>query len=166
VTIQQGHLTAVGPGRISLSRQALNGVTSNAPATAAVGAGPAASGQVNFAQDLAYQAMENLAFDQMDASVNSLAHDRLGMVFHIKGRHDPPTRQKASIAVRDLIGGHALDKPFNLPSDTKIDLTLDTSLNFGDLVKALGQAWRDSLNGDAARRSQSVQGATAKDTSK
>lgn len=167
VTIQQGHLAAVGPGRISLSRQALNGVSSNAPATAAVGVGLAASGQVNFAQDLAYQAMENLAFDQMDASVNSLAHDRLGMIFHIKGRHDPPTRQKATIALSDLIGGHALDKPFNLPSDTKIDLTLDTSLNFGDLVKALGQAWRDSLSsGGAARRSQPVQGATSKDTSK
>ena len=165
VTIQQGRLTAIGPGRISLSRQALNGVTSNAPA--AVGAAPAASGQAGFAQDLAYQAMENLAFDQMDASVNSLAHDRLGMIFHIKGRHDPPTRQKATIAVRDLLGGHALDKPFNLPSDTKIDLTLDTSLNFGDLVKALGQAWRDSLGGGgAARRSGPVQDSTAKDAGK
>ena len=165
VTIQQGRLAAIGPGRISLSRQALNGVSSKAPVASAAGA--ATSGQVNFAQDLAYQAMENLAFDQLDASINSLAGDRLGMLFHIKGRHDPPTRQKASIALSDLIGGHALDKPFNLPSDTKIDLTLDTSLNFGDLVKALGQAWRDSLSGGgAARRSQSVQGGAAKDAGK
>lgn len=162
VKIDQGHLAAVGPGRISLSRQALSGVASNAPATAVVSKGAAVAGQVNFAQDLAYQAMENLAFDSMDAAINSIAHDRLGILFHIKGRHDPPTRQKATIALSDIIGGHALDKPFNLPSDTKIDLTLDTSLNFGDLVKALGQAWRDSLNAGRSPRSAPVQGSPAK----
>ena len=100
--------------------------------------------------------MENLAFDQMDASINSQAHDRLGMLFHIRGRHDPPTRQKATLAVKDVISGHAMDKPMMLPSDTKIDLTLDTSLNFGDLVGALGQAWRDALssNPEAGRSGQ------------
>ena len=164
VKVLQGHLAAVGPGRISLSRQALSGVASNAPAAARVTKGDATAGQVNFAQDLAYQAMENLAFDTMDASVNSIAGDRLGMIFHIKGRHDPPTRQKATIALSDVVSGHALDKPFNLPSDTKIDLTLDTSLNFGDLVRALGQAWRDSLNAGRAKRSPPVQGSNPKTT--
>ena len=144
VTISQGHLAAIGPGRISISRKALSGVATGA------------ADQPGFAQDLAFQAMENLAFDQMDASIDSQAHDRLGMLFHIKGRHDPPTRQKATLAVKDVLSGHAMDKPMKLPSDTKIDLTLDTSLNFGDLVDALGQAWRDALssNRDAGRSGQ------------
>ena len=144
VTIQQGHLAAIGPGRVSISRKALSGAAK----------GPA--DQPGFAQDLAYQAMENLAFDQMDASINSQPHDRLGMLFHIRGRHDPPTRQKATLAVKDVLSGHAMDKPMMLPSDTKIDLTLDTSLNFGDLVEALGQTWRDALssNREAARSAQ------------
>ena len=144
VTISQGHLAAIGPGRVSISRKALSGVATGT------------ADQPGFAQDLAYQAMENLAFDQMDASINSQAHDRLGMLFHIKGRHDPPTRQKATLAVKDVLSGHAMDKPMMLPSDTKIDLTLDTSLNFGDLVEALGQAWRDALssNREAGRSGQ------------
>jgi hypothetical protein len=135
LTIQHGRLAAVQPGRISISRKALTGGSS---------VGQTAATSTGFAQDLAYQAMENLAFDQLDASVNSLPNDRLGIVFHIKGRHDPPQRQRATIALLDLIRGKALAKPLTLPSDTKIDLTLDTSLNFGELVRALNQAWRDS----------------------
>jgi hypothetical protein len=163
LTIQQGHLAAVGPGRISISRKALTGGSSvsAAPAT------PGAPGQAGFAQDLAYQAMENLAFDQLDASVNSLPGDRLGLLFHIKGRHDPPRPTRATIAIGDLIGGHPLDKPMNLPSDTKIDLTLDTSLNFGELIRALGQAWRDSMQDSGApNRSAPVQGQGASVTTK
>jgi hypothetical protein len=148
LTIQHGQLAAVRPGRISISRKALTGGSNPAePADASTG----------FAQDLAYQAMENLAFDQLDASVNSLPNDRLGIVFHIKGRHDPPQRQGATIAVRDLLRGKALAKPLTLPSDTKIDLTLDTSLNFGELVRALSEAWRESTGGAEPPRSAAVQ---------
>jgi hypothetical protein len=163
LTIQQGHLAAVGPGRISISRKALTGGGSGVIARPVAGGG----GQANFAQDLAYQAMENLAFDQLDASVNSLAGDRLGVLFHIKGRHDPPQKARATIALSDVIAGKPLAKPINLPSDTKIDLTLDTSLNFGELVRALGQAWRDSMHvSGAPNRSAPVQGQGASVTSK
>ena len=158
--ITAGHLTAVAPGRISISRQALGGVSNTASAPVA----SSLSGQANFAQDLAYQALDNLAFDQLDASVNSVAGDRLGMLFHIKGRHDPPRRQKATIALTDLIAGRALAKPIALPSDTKIDLTLDSSLNFGELVEALGVAWRNALGGGEAHRSGPVQGQTSRVT--
>ena len=75
--------------------------------------------------------MENLAFEQLDASIDTQPGDRLGILFHIKGRHDPPQRARATIAVADVLRGQPLAKPINLPSDTKIDLTLDTSLNFG-----------------------------------
>ena len=153
LTIQQGRLAAVRPGRISISRQALTGGAKSAtPGAAAV------SGQAAFAQDLAYQAMENLAFDQLDASMNSVAGDRLSVLFHINGRHDPPQKQRAVIAVGDLLGGRALAKPLALPSGTKINLTLDTSLNFGELVRELRQMWRESLGAAAPpRHSASVQ---------
>lgn len=148
LTINQGRLVAVGPGRLSISRKALTGGANRATAQVA-------SGQAGFAQDLAYQAMENLAFEQLDAAMNSLPGERLGILFHIKGRHDPPQKQRAKIGLNDLLGGRALAKPIDLPSDTRIDLTLDTSLNFGELVRGLGEAWRDSL---ADGRSPPVQG--------
>ena len=156
VRIHQGTLVAAGPGRLSISRKALTGANASV-----------AAGQAGFAQDLAYQAMDNLSFDQLDATMNSIAGERLGVLFHIKGRHDPPTRQSATIAVSDLIGGKALNKPIPLPSDTQINLTLDTSLNFGELVAALSQAWRDSLaGGDPGGRSPAVQGQTPSVTTK
>ncbi|HEV7157816.1 MAG TPA: YdbH domain-containing protein, partial [Caulobacteraceae bacterium] len=73
IVISHGELAAVGPGHLSISRKALS-------------AGAPATGQAGFAQDLAYQAMENLAFDHLDASLNSLPNDRLAILFHIKGR--------------------------------------------------------------------------------
>ncbi len=140
VTVRHGAVAAIGGGRLSISRAALGGPVVAGGATAV-----AAAGGSSFAQDFAYQAMENLAFDTLDASVNSLAHDRLGILFHIKGRHDPPTPQRAVFRLADVLGGRALSKPVPLPSGTRIDLTLDTSLNFGDLVDALAAAWRDAI---------------------
>ena len=46
-------------------------------------------------QDLAYQALENLAFDTLTADINSVADGRLQVIFHVKGRSDPPTPQQA-----------------------------------------------------------------------
>jgi hypothetical protein len=161
--IRQGRLAAIAPGRISISRNALTGGANSGAASAS----PADSGKASVAQDLAYQAMENLAFDTLNASVDSLPDDRLGMLFHIKGRHDPPQPQRATISLKDLVGGRALAKPIALPSNTKIDLTLDTSLNFGELVQALTQAWRDALGGSgAASRSAPVQGPDASVTAR
>ncbi len=141
--ILQGHLAAVAPGRISISRKALGDVSTSVGKAAS----PGAAGD-GFAQNLAYQAVENLAFDELDATMNSLADNRLGILFHIKGRHDPPQRTRATIALSDVLSGHALRKPIDLPSDTKINLTLDTTLNFGELVAALENAWRASLGQD------------------
>ena len=136
LTIQSGSLTAGGGGRLSISRAAFEGAPVS-PATAA----PSTS----FAQDFAYQAMENLSFDSMDATLNSQTHDRLGILFHIKGRHEPPTRTRAMFRLLDILQGKALAKPVLLPSGTKIDLTLDTSLNFGELIEALRGAWNNAV---------------------
>ena len=96
-------------------------------------------------QDFAYQALEHLAFDQLTADLNSVAGGRLQIVFHVKGHSDPPQQQKAEVALTDLINGTALQKPIPLPSNTPIDLTLDTSLNFDELLKSYEEAWSKTL---------------------
>ena len=135
--ITNGHIAADGPGRLSVDRSLW------AQGDAAVSS--------NAVQDFAYQALENLAFEQMSADLNSVANGRLQIVFHIKGRSDPPTRQVAEVAITDIINGTALYKPIPLPSGTPIDLTLDTSLNFDELLKSYAEAWSKSIRpeGDA-----------------
>jgi len=133
--IKDGRLTSDGAGRLELGR-ALWGEGANA---------------VNAVQDFAYQALENLAFDSLTAEVNSVGEGRLQIVFHIKGRSDPPKPQTADVAVSDIIEGTALLKPVPLPSGTPIDLTLDASLNFDELLKSYAEAWSKSLEGLGAR---------------
>jgi hypothetical protein len=60
------------------------------------------------------------------------------MVFHLKGRHDPPKSVPTTVAVTDLVRGTAFDKPIALPKGTPVDLTLDTSLNFDQLLADYG----------------------------
>ena len=52
----------------------------------------------------------------------------------------------AEVAIADVINGTALYKPIPLPSGTPIDLTLDTSLNFDELLKSYAEAWSKSLS--------------------
>ena len=129
--IVNGHVSADGPGRLSLDRSLW---TQGEAALAA-----------NAVQDFAYQALENLAFEQLSADLNSTANGRLQVVFHIKGHSDPPQPQKAEVALTDIIKGTALTKPIPLPSGTPIDLTLDSSLNFDELLKSYAQAWSKTL---------------------
>jgi hypothetical protein len=134
--IINGHIAADGPGRLSVDRSLW------AQGDAALSS--------NAVQDFAYQALENLAFEQMSADLNSVANGRLQIVFHIKGRSDPPTRQVAEVAITDIINGTALYKPIPLPSGTPIDLTLDTSLNFDELLKSYAEAWSKSIRPEGA----------------
>lgn len=140
IAVKEGVLSSVGGGRLSISRAALGAPGAGSASSAA---GPAAQGGV--AQDFAYQALENLAFDSLEARLNTLPKDRLGVIFHIKGRHDPPKPVRALIRLADVMRGRALQRPLALPSETKIDLTLDTSLNFGELIRALAAAWQDAM---------------------
>ncbi|HYD28313.1 intermembrane phospholipid transport protein YdbH family protein [Brevundimonas sp.] len=125
VRISGGTLAAVQPGRLSIQREALVGVE----------AGGGGEGvPPNTVQDLAYQAMENLSFDILSADVNSLDAGRIGVLFHIRGRHDPPQRQELRIPITEFISREFLNRELPLPSDTQIDLTLDTTLNLNQLV--------------------------------
>ena len=101
----------------------------------------------NTVEDLAYQAMENLAFDTLTADVNSEGEGRLGVRFHIVGRHDPPERQELRLSLSELISRKFLERTLPLPSGTGINLTLDTTLNLNQLVSDL-LAVNRARNGD------------------
>ena len=109
-----------------------------------------APGEVNAFSEFAYQAMEHLAFDQLDAEVNSLDNGRLGVLLHIKGEHTPPQKQEIRLTIMELIRRDFMNKALPLPSGTKVDLTLDTSLNMDQLLK-------DFADYQALRGSQAVQ---------
>ena len=138
-----GRLYAEGPGRLTIRRQALTGAVATAGAEGA---------QPNAVQDFAYQALENLAFSQLDAKVASRPGGRLGVVFHVVGRHDPPVDRPTRIGLFALLRGHAFDKPLPLPKGTPVELTLDTSLNLDDILAAYGR-----MNGAPAPGSAKVQ---------
>ena len=128
VRIVGGSLEAIQPGRLSIPRSSLTGLE-------AQGGGEALP--PNTVQDLAYQAMENLAFDILSAQVNSLDKGRLGVLFRIRGRHDPPQRQELRIPMAEFISREFLNRELPLPSNTGIDLTLETSVNLNELVSDL-----------------------------
>ncbi len=146
VRIAAGSLQAVRPGRLSIQREALVGLE----------AGGGGEGvPPNTVQDLAYQAMENLSFDLLSAEVNSLDQGRLGVLFHIRGRHDPPQRQELRIPIAEFISRQFLNRQLPLPSDTGIDLTLDTSLNLNQLVSDLMELNR-ARNGEATAEPETL----------
>ncbi|MDR7230530.1 hypothetical protein J2X45_001621 [Caulobacter sp. BE264] len=140
---QDGKVRAIQPGRLEIARTALSNVAAS-PADAPGAPPTQASGQINAIQDFAYQAMENLAFDQLEAGVNSTDNGRLGILFHVKGQHAPKVAEKAKVGILDLLRGRAFDKRIALPAKTPVDLTLDTSLNFDELL----DAWRRSFAGE------------------
>ncbi|WAC60438.1 intermembrane phospholipid transport protein YdbH family protein [Brevundimonas sp. SL130] len=122
--ITAGSLGAVQPGRLSIKREVLTDVD----------AGGGGEGvPPNMVEDLAYQAMENLAFDMLSADVNSLDGGRVSVLFHIRGRHEPPQRQELRLTLAELISREFLNRELPLPSGTQIDLTLDTTLNANQL---------------------------------
>ncbi|HEY0599463.1 intermembrane phospholipid transport protein YdbH family protein, partial [Brevundimonas sp.] len=145
IRISGGTLAAVQPGRLSIQREALSGLE----------AGGGGEGvPPNTVQDLAYQAMENLSFDILSAEVNSLDAGRIGVLFHIRGRHDPPVHQELRIGIAEFISREFLNRELPLPSGTGIDLTLDTTLNLNQLVG-------DLLELNRARAGQPSPGAAA-----
>jgi hypothetical protein len=85
-----GRIAAESPGRLSIPRTAL---------TAAVGTGANGQAQPNAVQDFAYQALENLSFSELNGDVNSRPMGRLGVLFHVKGEHDPAQPKDTRVGV-------------------------------------------------------------------
>ncbi|MDQ7813174.1 YdbH domain-containing protein, partial [Brevundimonas sp.] len=138
IRISAGTLAAIQPGRLSIQREALSDLE----------AGGGGEGvPPNTVQDLAYQAMENLSFDILSAEVNSLDEGRIGVLFRIRGRHDPPQHQELRISLAEFISREFLNRELPLPSGTGIDLTLDTTLNLNQLIGDLLELNR-ARNGD------------------
>lgn len=133
ITIVGGEVHAVQPGRLSIAREALTGM-------AAAGGGEAVP--PNTVQDFAYQALEHLWFDQLDAELNSLPQGRLGVLFTIHGRHDPPEEQQIRLGLVELLRRDFLNRVLPLPSGTQINLTLDTSFNLDQLIDDLMEIQR------------------------
>ena len=134
VRILGGDLHAIQPGRLSIDRSALDAVAATGTIDAPAAAAKPAPANDTFT-DFAYQAMENLAFTTLDAGVATREDGRLGVLFHIVGRHDPPQHQEITLSLFDLIGRKFLGRKLPLPSGTGVDLTLDTTLNLDDLLK-------------------------------
>ena len=117
--VTHGFIASTGPGRIEISRRIWSAEAAN-------------SG--NAIRDFAYQALEHLAVDDLNGKLDSLSDGRLGLVLHVRGRHDPPSAAPTRIGILDFLRGHAFDRPLPLPKGTPIDLTLDSSLNFQGLM--------------------------------
>jgi hypothetical protein len=144
VTVIGGDLHAITPGRLSISREALN-------PPPAPGAPPPPTDTIS---EFAYQALENLAFDKLDAGLDTHPDGRLGVLFHIVGWHDPPQRQEIAISWTDLIRRRFLGRTLPLPSDARVDLTLDTTLNLDDLLKDYADFERLRSRSQPAQRAQ------------
>ncbi len=125
-----GVLNGVRPGRLSIQPEVFDDL-------AAGGGANSADLPPNTMQDLAYQAMQDLAISDLTAEVNSLDEGRLGVRFRINGRHDPPQREQLRLTFMELIRRDFMNKKLNLPSDTPIDLTLDTTWNANQIVSDL-----------------------------
>lgn len=139
LTIMAGDISAVQPGRLSIAREALSGMNAG---------GGGDQVPPNTVQDFAYQAMENLWFDQLDAQLNSLPQGRLGVLFSIHGRHDPPVEQQLQLGLAELIRRDFLNRVLPLPSGTEINLTLDTSFNLDQLIADLVEIQRARSAGE------------------
>ncbi|OYU68549.1 MAG: hypothetical protein CFE28_00170 [Alphaproteobacteria bacterium PA2] len=124
VQIAGGELHAIEPGRLSIRREALTQVQARPTSAAAL---------VDPYSDFAFQALENLAFTQLDARVDSLADGRLGVRFHIKGEHSPPVSPEIRLTLRELLT-QKIKRTLPLPKGVKVDLSLDTSVNLDQLL--------------------------------
>jgi hypothetical protein len=125
--IAGGVARADGPGRLSISRATFN------PGGAA--AGPATKDNLS---TFGYQAMSDLAFRTLTATIDSQADGKLRMVFHMAGKYDPPTKKELRLTWRDILDHDILNKPMPLPSNTAVNLTLDATLNLDDLIESEG----------------------------
>lgn len=125
--ISAGAAQADGPGRLSISRATFNpGGAANGPATR------------DNLSTFGYQAMEHLAFKSLTATIDSQADGKLRMVFHIAGKYDPPTKKELRLTWRDILDRKVLNKSMPLPSNTEVNLTLDTTLNLDNLIESQG----------------------------
>jgi hypothetical protein len=149
--IARGEAKADGPGRLSVKRATFN------PGGAATG--PATRDNLS---TFGYQAMENLAFETLSATIDSQADGKLRMVLRMAGKYDPPTKKELRLTWRDVLDRNVLNKPMPLPSNTRVNLTLDTSLNLDDLIESESALERQLGSGSVQPQDATLGADTAK----
>ncbi len=127
--LSDGQVQSLAPGTLSIKRSLWSGAGDS-------------GGKTNAIRDFAFQALEHLAIDTMSGKLESLPGGRLRVVLNIKGYNDPPHPVETRVDIFSLWNGTAFDKPLPLPAKTPVDLTLDTSLNFDELLRAYRNAWQ------------------------
>jgi len=144
----KGELKGDGPGRVSISRAALQGTPEgSATATPETGNLPVQTVEGTAIENMAYQALENLSYKNLEASIATLDNGRLGFNFRINGTYDPPEKKEARIGILDYLRGAWASKPMDLPSGTGVDLHLGMTLN-------LDQVMQDLADFDRLKRGQ------------
>jgi Dicarboxylate transport len=118
-----GQIEADGPGRLSIDSSLWGG------------------GEANAAEKAAYKAMENLAYDTLSASIDSQPGGRLRLDFHVSGYDDSPGPRNLRFGLFELLRGTAFQTNIPVPQGTAINLELDTSLNFDELLRGYESAW-------------------------
>ncbi|MDE2183855.1 MAG: YdbH domain-containing protein [Alphaproteobacteria bacterium] len=118
-----GRITADGPGRLSIN-PALWG-----------------TGEANAVEQAAYKALENLAYVTLTATADSQPGGRLRVVFKFSGYTDSPAPKHSEFSLFELLNGKAFQRDIPVPKGTAINLTLDTSLNFDELLRGYESAW-------------------------
>ncbi|MDC7684757.1 YdbH domain-containing protein [Asticcacaulis sp. BYS171W] len=138
ITVAKGFLKGDGPGRVSIKRAGLQDVTPDGKVTQTVeGAGGAkttTAAPSNTLENFAYQAMEHLAYSNLDAYIGTNDKGILGFNFHIQGKYDPPERKEAKIPLFEFLRGRIAQQPIDLPSDTPVNLNLDVNYNLGQIL--------------------------------
>ena len=152
--IASGELTS-DEGRLEISPEVLTGMSSESGELTASDGQASVELPPNAMQDLAYQALENLAIDSLTAEVQSQPGGRLGIRFVIDGRHDPDTRKELRVSLIDLIRGDFMKRRLDLPSGTPVILNLNTSWNANELATEIFNVMR--------RRFEDVQGNASPD---
>lgn len=138
LSFADGLMASDAPGRISIKRTAVSGVAATGTLSSPDTKAPAAvDPNFNPFQDLAFQAMEYVRFDKIDARLNSIPGGKLNINFHIKGYFDPPQKQEARISLFDYISGKWMQKPIKLPSKTPVELYLEVPVNLDEILNDL-----------------------------
>ena len=148
--IADGAAKADVPGRLSINRATFN--------PGGVAKGPATEDNLS---TFGYQAMEDLAFQTLDATIGSQPDGKLRMVFHVVGKHDPPTRKELRLNWRDVFDRKVLNKSMPLPSNTGVNLTLDTTINLDNLIQSQGALDRELGSGPVQPAAATIGSATS-----
>lgn len=120
-------------GHLSIQPEVLTGVSAEGGEVQAEG-GPNVEVPPNAFQGFAYQALENLAINNLSADVYTLPEGRLAVNFRIQGYHAPPQKQELRISIMDLFNGSLMQKKLPLPSGAPVILNLRTDWNANELA--------------------------------